>query len=276
MENETAPPLAPPPEPAPGLAPPRLPSLGDVRELLLFLLAALALFILVQSAALYLLAASTRPEHPGLPWPELLRQVAERHQFDAFFAVPVQVVYYALLLLLLYAMVRARRGLPFWSSLALRSLPWGHAVQALAAGILLALLINLLNLVIPPPEPLAFDRLFTGRAAALLIISASLLLAPLVEEIVFRGYIYGVLERLWGVTPAVLGSGLLFGSIHFPQLWPGFFQMLLLCLVGVVFSLARARTGTTVASIVLHFGYNATISFFFLLSPTFRALPALF
>lgn len=276
MENETAPPLAPLSEPAPGLPTPRLASRGSLRELLLFLLAAVALFILVQSAALYLLAARARQADPAVPWPHLLRQVAERHQFDAFFAVPVQAAYYVLLLLLLYAIVRARRGLPFWSSLAVRSLPWGHTAQALTAGILLALLVNFLNLVIPPPEPLAFDRLFTGRAAALLIISASLLLAPLAEEIVFRGYIYGVLERLWGVTPAVLGSGFLFGSIHFPQLWPGFFQMLLLCLVGVVFSLARARTGTTVASIVLHFGYNATISFFFLLSPTFRALPALF
>jgi len=274
MENDTAPALAPLPEAGPGT--PHPPSLGNLRELLFFLLAGLALFVLVQSAALYLLTLSARRQDPHLPWPQLLRQVAERHQFDAFFAVPVQAAYYVLLLLLLYVMVRVIRGLPFWSGLAVRSLPWGHTVQALAAGILLALLINLLNLVIPPPEPLAFDRLFTGRAAALLIVSASLLLAPLVEEIVFRGYIYGVLERLWGVTPAVLGSGLLFGSIHFPQLWPGFFQMLLLCLVGVVFSLARARTGTTVASIVLHFSYNATISFFFLVSPTFRALPALF
>ncbi len=272
MEIETTSPLAPPPEPAPD----RRPSLGGLRELLLFLLAALALSILVQSAAIYLLAALAREANPKPAWSDLLRQVVERHQFDAFFAVPVQVVYYALLLLLLYVMLRARGALPFWSSLALQSFPGGQAVQALAAGILLALLINFLSLVFPPPEPVALERLFTSRAAALLIIAASLLLAPAVEEIVFRGYIYGILERLWGVTPAVLGSGLLFGSIHFPQLWPGYFQMLLLCLVGVVFSVARARTGTTAASITLHFGYNATISFFILVSPTFRALPALF
>jgi membrane protease YdiL (CAAX protease family) len=101
-------------------------------------------------------------------------------------------------------------------------------------------------------------------------------MAPLVEELIFRGYIYTVLERLWGVAPAVLLSGVLFGSIHFPQLWPGYFQMFLLCVVGVVFSLARARTGTTLASVALHFGYNAAISLLFLFSENFRDLPGPF
>lgn len=249
---------------------------GHLHDLFLFLLLAVLLFPLVQLAAVNLLAFRARAGSPDLSWDKLIEQVIERHQYDAFFAVPMQIVYYALLLGVLYALVRVRRQLPFWSSLRVRLLPVAQLSQGLVAGVLLALLVNLLNVVFPPPEPLAFDRLFSSRAAALLVISASLLMAPLVEEIIFRGYIYTVLERAWGMTAAVLVSGLLFGSIHFAQLWPAFFQMFLLCLVGVVFSLARARTGTTLASIVLHFGYNAAISALFIVSPTFRSLPALF
>lgn len=260
----------------PAAAEPAPRSLGGLRDLFFFLLVAIILFLLVQLMAVYLLAAYARQETPDVSWPTLVEQVMRRHQFDAFFAVPVQFVYYTLLVSVLYALVRGHRDLPFWSSLGFRSFPLSQLLPALAAGALLALSINLSNLLVPPPESLAIERLFTTRAAALLIIAASLFVAPFVEELIFRGYIYTLLERLWGTTPAVLASGLLFGSIHFPQLWPGYFQMVLLCVVGVVFSLARARTGTIVASIVVHLGYNATISLWFLLSSSFRTLPASF
>lgn len=255
------------PSPAP-------PSPGTVRDMLLFLMAAVVLFPAVQIAAVNLLAWLARPRHPGLDWGRLLEQVVQENQYNAFFAVPLQAAYYVLILGLLYYMIRVHRGVPFAASLRLRTLPHAQAAQGLAIGFLLALLINFLNVIVPPPEPLAFDKLFSSRAAALLVITASLVMAPLVEEIIFRGYIYSVVERSWGLAPAVLASGILFGSIHFPQLWPGYFQMVLLCVVGIVFSLARAYTGTTLASIVLHFGYNFAISALYLISPTFRALPA--
>ena len=269
------PPLAQPAATTPPSPPPPPSStLGGLRELVYFLAAAFALFLIVQFGALYFLVWEAAQHSPGSDWAELSREVSERHQGNAFLIVPVQTISYALLLLLLYVLIR-RRGLPFWSSLAICRLPAGQVAAALVAGMLLALLIQLANALYPPPEPLALDRLFTSRAAAQLIVAASILLAPLVEEIVFRGYIYGLLERIGGVTAAVLASGLLFGSIHFPQLWPGFFQMVLLCVVGLVFSITRAQTGNTTAAITVHFGYNATISALFLLSPAFRALPAL-
>ncbi|MGH9804195.1 MAG: lysostaphin resistance A-like protein, partial [Candidatus Acidiferrales bacterium] len=205
------PPLSEPVAAAPPSPPPLAP-LGGLRELVYFLLAAFALFLVVQFTALYFLVWEAAQQSPGSDWAELSREVSERHQTNAFLIVPVQAISYALLLLLLYILIR-RRGLPFWSSLAVRRLPSGLTATALVAGALLALLVQLANALFPPPEPLALDRLFSTRTAAQLIIAASLLLAPLVEEIVFRGYIYGLLERLWGATAAVLASGLLFGSI---------------------------------------------------------------
>lgn len=260
----------------PETPPPAPPSLGGLRELLLFLLSALALLFGIQLLAIHLLAWLALRQTPGRDWAGLLREVSERSQSDAFVLVPVQFIAYILLLFLLYALVRLHRRLPFWTSLALRPLPWSQVPPALIAGVLLAFFVQFASNLIPPPEPLALDRLFSSRAAAQLIVAASLLLAPFVEEIIFRGYIYTLLERLWGMGPAVAASGLLFGAIHVPQLWPGYFQMALLCLVGVVFALSRAQSGNTTVSILLHFGYNATISGLFLLSPTFRALPALF
>jgi membrane protease YdiL (CAAX protease family) len=247
-----------------------------MRELFLFLLAAVALFPLVQFAVINFLVYLERMDQPEVAWSKLIQQVVERHQYNAFFAVPLQIVYYILLIGLLYVLVTVIRRLPFGQGLHLLPLPMAQLGQGLAAGALLAMLVNFLNAIFPPVETPAFELLFSSQAAALMVIAASLLMAPLVEEIIFRGYIYTVLERIWGVAPAVLLSGALFGSIHFPQLWPGYFQMFLLCVVGVVFSLARARTGTTVASIALHFGYNALISLLYLFSENFRELPGPF
>lgn len=269
MNSESAPPIETP------AAPPARP-LGGWLDLILFFFSAFALYLLVQFAALSLLLFEAHQRQPHLTRHQLFQQVTERVQYNAFFLVPVQLTYYALILLVLFGLVRLRRRLPFWSSLALRPLPWTHILPVLASGGLLAFLVQLSSVYIPPPEPLPFDRLFSSRAAAWLIIAAAVLVAPFIEELIFRGYIYTLLERLWGTTPAVLASGLLFGAIHFPQLYPGYFQMLLLCVVGLVFSLARARTGTLVASVLLHFGYNATIAVIFLISPQFRQLAAVF
>ena len=258
----------------PAAAPPPAPArrLGGLPDLILFLLGAVGLFVLVQLAAAFLLIYDARQKNPGLTWSEIVQLVNRRVEYNAFFAIPVQLIYYALLLLLLYALVRGLRGVPFWSGLALRRLPAAQAGAALFAGVVLALVIQTASLLVPPPEELPFDRLFSSRAAAWLIIAASLLVAPLVEELIFRGYIYTVLEGVWGMPAAVLASGLLFGAIHFPQLHPGYFQMGLLCVVGIVFSWARARTGTLFASVLLHFGYNATLSAAFLASEQFRKL----
>lgn len=261
---------------APSLNPPPGRPLSGLLELVFFIASAAGLFFLVQFIALSFLVYGAYRQNPETALPRLTRQVVERVQYNAFFAVPLQVVYYALLLLLLYALVRSRGGQPFWSSLAVHPLARANWLRALAAGMALAVLIQLANVIAPPPENIPFDRLFSSRAAAWLIMAASLLVAPFVEELVFRGYIYSLLEHIWGTKSAVVISGVLFGVIHLTQLYPAYFQVGLLCLVGIVFSLARARTGTVLASMLLHFGYNATLSLLFVISPQFRSLPACF
>ncbi len=261
-----------PPAPPPAAEAPPAPSLGGLRELAFFLLTAVLLLFAVQIAAFAGLVFYFQQQNPGVDWSELAPRVQESVQSNALFLVPVQVLYYGLVVGLLYVLVRARGGLRFWAALRVTRLRADIILPALAGGFLLALLVSLASRLVPPPEPLPFDKLFTSRAAALLVVGASLLVAPLAEELIFRGYIYALLERRWGTGTAVLTSGVLFGSIHFLQLWPGYFQMALLCLVGVTFSLARARTGSTTASMLMHLGYNATISLGYLFSPEFRQL----
>jgi hypothetical protein len=199
--------------------------------------------------------------------------VGERLQYSVGFLIPVQVIYYALLLVILWLLICRLRGDSFRAGLAFNSLPGKYIALGVLAGLVFAPLIQYANLLVPPPEPPLFDKLLTSKTAAWLLLSLAVLVAPLMEELVFRGYLYGLLERLWGENAAVVLSGILFGSIHFYQLSPGYFQMALICMVGLVFSAVRARAGTVVAAIAVHFGYNLALSLFYLFSPHFRTLP---
>jgi membrane protease YdiL (CAAX protease family) len=64
-----------------------------------------------------------------------------------------------------------------------------------------------------------------------------------------------------GVVASILTTGLLFGLMHAPQLGWTWGLVSLLTLVGVIFTFARAWTGTVFASFLLHLGYNSMLAF---------------
>ena len=85
----------------------------------------------------------------------------------------------------------------------------------------------------------------------------AVLIAPLVEETLFRGYLYPVIARSFGIGAGVIVTGMIFGLLHAGQLLGGWWQIALMVTVGIVFTLARALSRTVVASYVLHISYNS-------------------
>jgi membrane protease YdiL (CAAX protease family) len=77
------------------------------------------------------------------------------------------------------------------------------------------------------------------------------LIAPLAEEFIFRGYIYGVLRRNLGIVPSILFTSLLFASIHL-----SFSALPALLLFGICLSLAYEHTGSLWVPILMHSGFN--------------------
>ena len=84
--------------------------------------------------------------------------------------------------------------------------------------------------------------------------------APLVEETLFRGYLYPLFARSFGVTPAIFVTGILFGLMHGYQLGWTWTLVTVLIVVGIIFTLVRARTGSVFASYLMHLGYNSLIA----------------
>jgi membrane protease YdiL (CAAX protease family) len=89
-------------------------------------------------------------------------------------------------------------------------------------------------------------------AKALLIVSAAII-APLVEETVFRGFIYGVIKRYTDGFFAALCSALLFAVIH---MHVG--TVVPLTLLALIFCAIYEVTGSLLVPMALHGLFNAT------------------
>jgi uncharacterized protein len=171
------------------------------------------------------------------------------------------------LLVYLSAQMRLRFGVPFWRTVGWRRLQTGQMQRPVAylgfvlSGFLLAILVSLGSSAFHTKTQLPIEQFFQDRLSALLLMSLGVLVAPVLEETVFRGYIYPVAARSFGVTGGILFTGTIFGLLHASQLWGGWGQIALLVVVGIVFTYARAATHTVLASYLMHVSYN---SFLFL------------
>jgi membrane protease YdiL (CAAX protease family) len=179
----------------------------------------------------------------------------------------------------LFISIRFHFRQPFWRTLGWRpfdpGLPRGVVSAALAlGGTLFAIIIGLASNAIGKNSRLPIETYFQDRQSALLLMAMGILVAPLVEETIFRGYLYPLLARSFGIPAGVLVTGALFGLLHAEQLWGGWGQIALLILVGIVFTYVRALAHTVLASYILHLSYNTYLfTAFYVSTGGFRHLP---
>ena len=76
-------------------------------------------------------------------------------------------------------------------------------------------------------------------------------MAPIVEELTYRGLGFAVLRDMYGQTPAIIGCGLAFGLAH------GLFVALpILAIFGMILALLRAKTDSIYPAMLLHATFN--------------------
>ncbi len=264
-------PLSPEPEPtesAPVTAgaanralPPDLRAPWDWFDLLLLAVLALAGSVLLRLLLGWVFAAF------GVKPAQLRASPSE----TGLFTIVHQLLLFLLLLGYLTAQIRVSFGSPFWRTIGWRAFERGQVPRALryfgfvGGGFLLAALVQLASIAFASKAKVPMQALFQDRRTAILLLLMAVFVAPVIEETIFRGYIYPVVTRSWGMATGVLATGILFGLLHAPQLWGGWVQIALLVLVGIVFTYARAVSGTVLASYLLHMSYNFFVSFAFLL-----------
>lgn len=173
-----------------------------------------------------------------------------------FALVGAEFIAYALILLVLKALF-ARHGEPLFKSLG-----WvdtSFRIQSLITlGFALALIVVLLGtaLRIPNTET-PFDKMLADPASRIVIALFGVSLGPLVEELLFRGFLQPVLADSIGVFPGILATSAIFGTMHLVQnanIWQ---SGVLIAVVGFVLGVIRHVTGSTKASTIAHVAYNS-------------------
>jgi membrane protease YdiL (CAAX protease family) len=249
---------APPPEPAP---PPRW-SLTDLG--LLIGLGTLAFFLAYAVVMLSFLALGSLERGPAVP---------EGMEGRALLAMIFQIVFYLLLFGAIYAVVAIRGRLPFWKGLKWKRVTFLQGVAFLAGGIILAVGVQIAPTIFPDRKDFPLQELFSSPALAYAVGAFAVLVAPLMEELVFRGVLFAIFEDLAGLRFSIVATAALFTGMHIPEYRGAWNHIFLLLIVGLVFSFARGMTGSLAPSVFLHTAYNlCQLVLLFFATDHFRAV----
>lgn len=183
-----------------------------------------------------------------------LRTAPAQAQFGFFLLVSA--LFLALLAgALLTALIFGRKS--WWAPMALARpvwMPpaWGIALFVIAMPLYLAAASATIRFFYPDFS----TWFFVPRAPAAMAVSflAVVVLAPLAEEFLFRGWIYTGLRKAFGMAAAIVVTTLLFAFAHSDG---GLIYPAAIMIPGLALTLVRESTGSTWMSFAAHATYNA-------------------
>ncbi len=237
--------------PAPAFAAEPPPAPWTLRDLFFFLAFSLAALLIAQFVTLAVYFALK----PLAGWHASVASLAQ----NPFFLLAFQALFYLLLLGYVFLLVVTHYHLPFLQGIRWRVPAPGSALGYLAAGVALAIAVQFAPTVLPDKDQFPLQQLFSSAASSYAVGAFAILIAPFMEELIFRCVFFNVLETRVSRGFAIFMTALLFAALHVPEYWGAWNHVMLIFLVGMVFSLARGVTGSLAPSVLLHGAYNASL-----------------
>jgi membrane protease YdiL (CAAX protease family) len=178
---------------------------------------------------------------------------------NAFFIVPTQFVIYVAIIGFMALLVWGRHKTSLgqavhWNAPHSRRI----VVNALITGAALAVFsdIGQFGLRRWIPDSLPITEFFKDRPSALLLGAFGILVAPLMEELLFRGFLYPALARWTGATASLIITASAFALLHGAQLGYAWAPLLLIFVVGFTLTVTRMRTNSVALCVIVHMTYN--------------------
>ena len=173
--------------------------------------------------------------------------------------LPEQLLGYLLIFGSLALILRLQYDRPFWRSLAWT--PMGLPFSLIViGGIACAVAVATLSwLIQTPTKANQMTELMQDRTSTILMAVFGTTVAPIAEELAFRGFLQPLLVRSLGALPGILMASLPFGFLHFHEYGNSWRHALLIGLAGASFGWMRHATGSTKASAMMHAAYNGMI-----------------
>ncbi|HEU5349696.1 MAG TPA: CPBP family intramembrane glutamic endopeptidase [Ktedonobacterales bacterium] len=175
-----------------------------------------------------------------------------------------------------YAVLRRAPGITLRQGLAalgLRRTPLRPAVVATVGGfaiiitvsVLYSYLLQVFNLPLRTNSDVLLQQAKYAPITTLALIGGAVLIAPICEELFFRGFLFaGLLHRV-NLWPAVLLSAFLFALAH-----GDIGSFVVLFVIGVVLAFVRWRVGSIWPGMIIHAANNATAAVVIILVLTAR------
>jgi len=190
-------------------------------------------------------------------WHGDLDETARRQAFTDHFTSPFgAALFYTLQFTLIMPTLHYAADFPsqpWYHTLAFRRVPFSVAAYWLGIWfVTTTLVVILLSMMERPAEN--FMALMTAQPHWLMIV-ATIVMAPLMEECLFRGYLYQAIALTpLGATGAVLITSVLFTGMHAQQ-YTGY-GMVQIFVLALVLGLARARSGSLLVPLLIHVTQN--------------------
>lgn len=171
----------------------------------------------------------------------------------------------------------------WWGRSLLRGVQWngaaaGRSILRLALlGIATGLVITLAGNFLPMPKaPPILKDLTNSTTGAWMLMAFGITLAPLTEELAFRGFLLPSLVNVFrwlerrgtmseasvralGIPIAIVLTSIPFAMVHAEQVSGSWGPLLLIGMVSVVLCIVRLATNSVACSFLVHAGYNLTL-----------------
>jgi hypothetical protein len=176
-----------------------------------------------------------------------------------------------------------------WQRRFLDGLQWRWAVarnqaaKLVPLGLLLGVTMQAVTYFITPPKTLPVDDFFHTQTDAWLITLFGTIVAPIFEEVCFRGFLLPAFaiaydwlslprteqaRARWQTTTTLTPAALIFSAVltsiffalmHFQQVAHLWAALLVLFSISLLLTFVRVRTGSVAASVLVHGAYNGFV-----------------
>jgi membrane protease YdiL (CAAX protease family) len=211
-------------------------------------------------AAILITAIQALGAWGALHWHLFGRISLRKLVYEPRFTIPMMAGSYGVVALAVVALYRR-----VWPSGFLAGIHWNfsqvrrYAIWLPALGIGLGIAIQLASNYFPVPKELPVDSFFQNALDAWMVALFGVFVAPIAEEIAFRGFLYPALRPWTGRILGAILTSIPFAFLHAQQVAHAWVPLIMVFLVSLVLVAVRERTGSVAASALVHACYNLSI-----------------
>jgi len=182
------------------------------------------------------------------------------------YAIPLQGLFNLALVGFIAVWVRIVRRSTFSEYVHLHRSSMYSRRSLITLGVISAISVLLASAFLPTSGDTPLEKLLTTRSAILMFAIFGVAVAPMLEEIIFRGFLFRTLWEIGGANVAIFLTAAFFALLHAGQLAGNWGSVVLIFLVGCILSFVRHRANSILPTFIVHTSYNATLFLLFALS----------